>query len=160
MFYYIYLKDTTRQKQMKFYIKFAKLPFTYSVIKTSNSTNALKTAQKYRKDAVVVNPTDKVFTFDEAVNLTWVRVDLENIKERDVYEVYTCIEATGLMVDPDTKEEVRLSEDEILPYAKKRTGKSGVIWAQDNRGCVFGAKKGNFAKPILVFSKVKRLRLK
>lgn len=160
MFYYIYLKDITHQKQMKFYIKFAKLPFTYAIVKTSNSTNALKTAQKYRKDAVVVNPTDKVFTFDEAVNFTWTRVNLESIKERDVYEVYTCIDGKGLVVDPDTKEEVRLAEDEIITYAKNKTGKNGVIWAQDNRGCVFGAKKGNFAKPILVFNKIKRIALK
>lgn len=148
---------------MKFYIKFTKLPFQYAVINTSNSTNALKTAQKYRKDAVVVNPTDMVFSFDDAVMFKdrWFKVTLEEIKERDEYDIYECIDdVKGIVVNPETMQTAALSEDEILPYAKKRTGKSGVIWAQDNRGCVFGAKKGNFAKPILVFSKVKRLRLK
>jgi len=145
---------------MKFYIKFAKLPFKYSVINTSNSTTALKTAKKFRDDAVVVNPTDKVFTFDEAANFTWTKVNLEDVKQRSVYEVYTCLDVPGLVVDPNTKEEAHLADDEIITYAKSKTGKSGVIWAQDKRGCVFGVKKGNFVKPLLVFNKIERLKLK
>lgn len=145
---------------MKFYIKFTKLPFKFAIVKTSNSTNALKVAQKFRKDAVVVTPTDKVFTFDDAVNFKWEKVELENIKERDVYEVYSCLDVQGVVVDPNTKEEIHLAEDEILQFAIKKSGKRGSIWAKDNRGCVFGIKKGNFAKAVLVFNKIKRLSLK
>jgi predicted metal-dependent hydrolase len=146
---------------MKFYLKFTSLPFIYSVVETSNSKNALKEASKYRSDAVVFPPTTKLFSFEEAldINKNWVQKELSSIEEKDTYNVYKCVDGPGLVVEGEP-EQFSLNRNNILAFAKEKTGKRGVIWASDKRGLVFGVKKGNLTKPLLVFERIETLKLK
>lgn len=147
---------------MKFYLKFTSLPFIYSVVETSNSKNALKEASKYRSDAVVFPPTAKLFSFEEAldINKNWVQKELYSIEEKDTYNVYKCVDGgPGLVVEGEP-EQFSLNRNNILAFAKEKTGKRGVIWASDKRGLVFGVKKGNLTKPLLVFERIETLKLK
>ena len=146
---------------MKFYLKFTSLPFIYSVVETSNSKNALKEALKYRSDAVVFPPTAKLFSFEEAldINKNWVQKELYSIEEKDTYNVYKCVDGPGLVVEGEP-EQFSLNRNNILAFAKEKTGKRGVIWASDKRGLVFGVKKGNLTKPLLVFERIETLKLK
>lgn len=146
---------------MKFYLKFTSLPFIYSVVETSNSKNALKEASKYRSDAVVFPPTAKLFSFEEAldINKNWIEKELYSIEEKDTYNVYKCVDGPGLVVEGEP-EQFSLNRNNILAFAKEKTGKRGVIWASDKRGLVFGVKKGNLTKPLLVFERIETLKLK
>ena len=146
---------------MKFYLKFTSLPFIYSVVETSNSKNALKEASKYRSDAVVFPPTAKLFSFEEAldINKNWVQKELYSIEDKDTYNVYKCVDGPGLVVEGEP-EQFSLNRNNILAFAKEKTGKRGVIWASDKRGLVFGVKKGNLTKPLLVFERIETLKLK
>ena len=147
---------------MKFYLKFTSLPFIYSVVETSNSKNALKEASKYRSDAVVFPPTAKLFSFEEAldINKNWIEKELSSIEEKDTYNVYKCVDGgPGLVVEGEP-EQFSLNRNNILAFAKEKTGKRGVIWASDKRGLVFGVKKGNLTNPLLVFERIETLKLK
>ena len=139
------------------------MPFCYAVINSSNSTNALKHAQQFRNDVLVVNPKDLVFTFEQAAEfgIKWRRVDLHAVEYKETYEVYKTIpDAHGLVVDESSKEVVSINPIKILEFCKKRTGcKTGVIWAGDKRGKVFGDKKNNKARPLLVLNKIELKKL-
>lgn len=151
-------------KGMNYYIKFSKLPFKYALVKTSNSSNALKIARQYRSDAIVINPTDRVFTFDEAKNFSerWEQVDrMESIEEKSHYEVYQVNQdLPGLVVIEESKELLAINSNKIISWAKEKTGKDGVIWVKDSRALVFGNKKKGVVNPLLLFVKYNPKMLK
>lgn len=139
---------------MTFYIIFTKLPFHYSKIKTSNATNAIKTAKQYRKDSVVINPHDKWFTFGDAIEFSnkWKEVNLLDVEDKNHYRVYDINpNAKGLVAIESTERTITINDRNILGWAKKETGRNGVIWIKDEKGIVFGVKKGNFTQPLLLF---------
>jgi hypothetical protein len=93
--------------------------------------------------------------------MKWRRVDLHAVEYKETYEVYNTVpDAPGILVDPESMEVVSINPTKVLEFCKKRTGcKTGVIWAGDKRGKVFGDKKNNKARPLLVLNKIDIKRL-
>jgi hypothetical protein len=150
---------------MRFFITYTGMPHAYTIIGSSNSKSALNKAKKYRPDAVVRNPTDKVFTFEDAHNFAsyWKHITLEQAEHKETYEVYDCNKdiTEGIVALEDTKTIESLNPQNLLEFCKKRSGcRTGVIWVSQNGSLVFGDKVKNKARALVVLNKIKLERLK
>jgi hypothetical protein len=153
---------------MKYFIKFTGLPHCYAVVSSGNSKSALKKAQEFRKDSVVVNPTDRIFTFEDAHNFAsyWTLVKLENVENKNTYEVYECNKDVkpghGIVALEETMTVESINPDKVAEWCKRKTGNTrGVVWVRDatSGSLVFGDKKDNKARPLLVLNKIELKKL-
>lgn len=74
---------------MRFYVKFAKLPYVYSYVDSPNKATAEKHVAKVRGDGIVMGPKENVISFDEFHSKSYQFKDLKTLEEFEFIEIET-----------------------------------------------------------------------